>query len=80
MIHACLQMHFSLIDCWQVSLVTGVMDKNIPEFSLCTWHVWWADLGWLTDGHPAALPLLLFNKIGENEEEKLLGRNKDRDQ
>lgn len=56
------------------------MDKNIPEFSLRTWHVWWADLSWLTDGHPAALPLLLFNKIGENEEEKLLGRNKDRDQ
>ena len=41
--------------------------------------LWWVDLGWLPDAHPAALSHLLNRAGGENKTENLVGQDKDRD-
>lgn len=42
--------------------------------------MWWADLGWLPDAHPATLLFCLFNKMGRaNRMEKVVAWDKDRE-
>lgn len=40
--------------------------------------VWWINLGWVPDTHPATFSLTLLNRAGEgNKMKKLMGQDKD---